>query len=101
MEDESKKVEEQEDPNKDQFDSLPPELRKMMEQAKQREEAAAAEAQQNADQSTTERSATQGTADGTNDGKELTQTSLPGDRDKSFNGKVSMECLSLNPMLFF
>ena len=87
MEDESKKVEEQEDPNKSQFDSLPPELRKLMEQAKQREEAAAAETQQNNDQSMMERSATQGTAEGTHTGKELTQTSLPGEHEKSFNGK--------------
>ena len=92
LEDESKKAVENEDANKDQFDSLPPELRKLMEQTKQREEAAAAaEAQQNNEQSMMERSATQGTAEESQAGKELTQTSLTNKDEKTFNGKFSLE----------
>ncbi|CAF2588148.1 unnamed protein product [Rotaria sp. Silwood2] len=78
---------ENEDSAKDQFDaSLPPELRKLMEETKQREEAAAAaaaaaEAQANKENTMTDRSATQVASEEIQDEKTLTQTSL--DRTKS------------------
>jgi hypothetical protein len=92
--DESAKAAE-EDANKDLFDaSLPPELRKLMEQARQRDEAtaaaaAAAEAQLTKEGSVTDRSGTQVPTDGTQTAKDLTQTSLTEKDDKLFNGKAN------------
>lgn len=93
MVDESaKQSTENDDANNDQFDSsLPPELRKLMEQSKQREReeaaaAAAAEAQ-NKDETT---SGTQGPSDEIQNEKDLTQSSLDRKKsikdDKLFNG---------------
>jgi hypothetical protein len=86
--DETAKAVENEDTAKDQFDaSLPPELRKLMEQAKEREEAvaaaAAAEAQPNKEEPVIDQSGTQGSTDEKQDGKDVTQISLA---DKVFNG---------------
>jgi len=94
--DESDKAGENDDAPKDDFDtSLPPELRKLMEQAKQREEA---ENQANKDDGLTDRSNTQANSEGVQDGKELTQTSLTdkgsNKDEKSFNGNRSIANIS-------
>ncbi|CAF4166320.1 unnamed protein product [Rotaria socialis] len=87
-----KKPAESNDPEKDLFDaSLPPELRKLMEETKQREDeaaaaAAAAEAEANRENTMTDRSATQVVSDEAHDGKNLTQTSL--ERQKSKDEKL-------------
>jgi len=92
----AKQAKENEATAQDQFDaSLPPELRKLMEQAKQREDeaaaaAAAAEAQLNKEESMIDRSGTQPPADQIQDGKELTQASLDRkDDDKLYNGRIN------------
>jgi hypothetical protein len=74
----------------EQFESsLPPELRKLMEQTKQREEAAAAapaaEAQGSKEDTTIDRSGTQPPGDA----KDLTQTSLNKKDDELFNGMIN------------
>jgi hypothetical protein len=97
--DESAKQVENEDPNKDLFDaSLPPELRKLMEQTRQREReeaaaaaaAAAADAQNNKEESIVDRSGTQIPSDENQIGKDLTQSSMDRKKsmkdDKLFNG---------------
>ena len=79
VEESAKQAPENDQSTQDQFDSsLPPELRKLMEQTKQREEAAAAaELAANKENTTLgERSNTQGTADGAQLSKELTQASM-------------------------
>jgi hypothetical protein len=72
----------------EQFEStLPPELRKLMEQTKQREEAAAAaEALLNKEDTTV---STQPSSDLLKDGKTLTQTSLDKKDDELFNGMIN------------
>ena len=78
VEESAKQAPENDQSTQDQFDSsLPPELRKLMEQTKQREEAAAAaELAANKENALGDRSNTQGTADGAQLSKELTQASM-------------------------
>lgn len=78
MDESAKQAAENEQSTQDQFDSsLPPELRKLMEQTKQREEAAAAaELAANKENTLGDRANTQGTADAAQLSKELTQASM-------------------------
>ena len=97
VDDSAKQAVENEDAAKEEFDpSLPPELRKIMEQNRQREEAAAAAAAAAAAQAAKEetmmdRAGTQGPGDEIQPGKSLTQTSLNRKKslrdEKLFNGK--------------
>ena len=78
MEESAKQATENNESTENQFDaSLPPELRKLMEQTKQREEAAAAaEAAANKEHTLGDRSNTQTTAEDALRARELTQASL-------------------------